>query len=186
MFTPGVAVAPQVIAAETAIRILEAGGNAIDAAVAGGFVQCVVDPVMCGLGGFGTLVYRQAATGDVHVVDFVSRAGSRVTEDQWASRALGRTSDQFGYRVAGNVNEVGYASIAVPGTVDGFGVSHQRWGRLPWSDLLQDAIRIAEDGFTVTESTADFWLRPAVEGRTDGPDRLQITTPSQRIYAPSG
>jgi gamma-glutamyltranspeptidase/glutathione hydrolase len=172
-------------AVEAAAEILMLGGSAIDAAIAAAFVQGVVDPIMCGPGGYAVLLHR-SASGTASVVDGSARAGSLVRPDQWADISLGPTIDRFGYRVAGNVNEVGYQSIAVPGTVDALGVAHARWGTIPWSLLLEPAIAIAAEGFVVTESTTDFWRRPATEGRTSGPDRLRHTEASARQFAPAG
>lgn len=182
----GAAVAPQVLAVEAAIEILRSGGNAIDAAVAAAFVQGVVDPIMCGPGGYAVLLHWSATDGSGTVVNGSARAGGLVRDDQWADIALGPTSDRFGYRVVGNANEVGYQSIAVPGTVDALGAAHARWGLLPWPRLLEPAIDLAATGFTVTESTADFWHRPATEGRTSGPDRVRYTPAAARLFAPSG
>lgn len=182
----GAAVAPQVHAVEAAVEVLGSGGNAVDAAVAAAFVQGVVDPIMCGPGGYAVLLHWSGTTGRATVVDGSARAGSLVREDQWADIALGPTSDRFGYRVAGNVNEVGYPSIAVPGTVDALGAAHARWGTVPWPRLLERAIDLAATGFTVTASTADFWQRPATEGRTSGPERVRFTPAAARQFAPSG
>jgi gamma-glutamyltranspeptidase/glutathione hydrolase len=182
----GAAVAPQVLAVEAAADILASGGSAMDAAVAAGFVQGVVDPVMCGPGGYGTLLHWDASTTEAAAVDGSARAGSLVRDDQWASASIGATSDRFGYLIEGNANEVGYTSIGVPGTVDLLGIAHERWGRIPWLNLLERAIDLAEHGFVVTESTADFWSRPSSEGRTDGPDRIRYTQASAEIFAPDG
>jgi gamma-glutamyltranspeptidase/glutathione hydrolase len=180
------AVAPQPLAADTAVEVLRLGGNAIDAAVAAGFVQGVVDPMMCGPGGYASLVASSALRGRAWAVDGSARAGSLVRADQWRDLAQGPAADRFGYLVAGNLNDVGYESIAVPGMVAALDEAHRRWGRLPWSVVLEPAIALAEDGFVVTQATTDFWMRPATEGRTGGAERLTFTQAARRVFAPSG
>src|SRR5579871_4361081 len=69
-------VAPQALAAEAGRDVLKRGGNAVDAAVTTAFVQGVVDPMMCGIGGSGVAAVYEARTGEVTVVDFYARAGS--------------------------------------------------------------------------------------------------------------
>jgi gamma-glutamyltranspeptidase/glutathione hydrolase len=119
-------------------------------------------------------------------VDGSARAGSLVRADQWQDRSQGPAADRFGYLVAGNVNDVGYESIAVPGMVAALGEAHRLWGRLPWSVVLEPAIALAEDGFVVTQATTDFWTRPATEGRTGGAERLTFTQAARQVFAPSG
>jgi gamma-glutamyltranspeptidase/glutathione hydrolase len=80
--TDGIVVCPQPIAAEAALEVLQDGGNAVDAIVAAALVQGVVDPLMCGLGGYGIMQVHDAATGDDHVVDFFSRAPGGIVEGQ--------------------------------------------------------------------------------------------------------
>ena len=74
----GVVVAPQPAAVETGAEILEQGGNAFDAAVAAGYMQMVVDPFMCGLGGWGAATLYDAGTSTFSHVGFWPRIGSRM------------------------------------------------------------------------------------------------------------
>ena len=73
----GMAVAPQPRAAEAAVEVLRNGGNAVDAAITAAFVQGIVDPLNCGLGGLGWMHIYDAASGEDLVFDFCSRAGSK-------------------------------------------------------------------------------------------------------------
>src|SRR5262249_40139044 len=86
----GIVVAPQPTAAAVGVDVLRAGGNAIDAALAAGFVQGVVDPFMGGIGGFGSLVVHDAKTGQSTVVGYHGRAGSLARPDIFANQVLGQ------------------------------------------------------------------------------------------------
>ena len=69
---------------EAAIQALERGGNVVDAAVAAAFVKMIVDPQMCGVGGFGVSHLYSAATGETTILDYPSPAGSLITCDDGA------------------------------------------------------------------------------------------------------
>jgi hypothetical protein len=114
----GMAVAPQVPAAEAAFQVLRDGGNAIDAAVTAAFVQMVVDPQNAGIAGFGVATIR-TADGDETVVDFNGTAGSKASPDMWQDIFIEQDWTGYGYHLEGNVNDVGYQSIMTPGTVAG-------------------------------------------------------------------
>ena len=182
----GVVVCPQVPAAEVGVSILNNGGNAIDAAIATGMVQGVIDPPMAGIGGFGVMLYYSADQQQVFGIDFPARAGRLVTPDQWHHLEIRALDDQYGYAVEGLVNDIGYQSVGVPGTVAGFGLAHELWGTMPWSELLQPAIVTAADGFRIPKSVHDFWLEPVGSGRASGFERMTATPPCRDIFAPSG
>ena len=155
----GVVVAPQPAAAEVGGEILRAGGNAYDAGVAALFMQAATDPFMCGIGGFGIGQVFVAQTGACHCVEFYGRAGRAVREDMWADRVR-ETAEGKSY-VEGWVNEVGYGSIGVPGTVAGMMEIHRRWGRMPWADLVRPAERFLRDGLPLYQYIADYFSYPA-------------------------
>jgi gamma-glutamyltranspeptidase/glutathione hydrolase len=181
----GVVVCSQVAAAEAGVETLRRGGNAVDAAIATAFLQCVIEPPMAGLGGFGAMVLTPPH-GPAAGLDFPSRAGGRTRPDQWTELAGDGFPDRFGYRVDGLLNDVGYQSVGVPGTVEGLGVAHARWGSLPWAALLEAAIRAAYEGFEVTKSVHDFWVEPMVPGRADGFARMTATPAAAALFAPGG
>lgn len=177
---------PQLQAAEAAISVLEEGGNAVDAAVCGAFVQMVVDPLMCGLGGFGVALCHDADSGTTHALDFSAAAGGATRPDQWEHLALGLLADGYGYSTVGHVNDVGHQAVGVPGAVDGLGTMHGRWGRIPWAEVLQPAIRAAADGFVVNRAVYDFWTEPGALGRPSGPERVTATEEAARLYTRDG
>src|SRR5258705_13334108 len=110
-----VIVAPQPQAAEIGLEVLRRGGNAVDAAVTCAFVQGVLDPQMCGIGGCGGMLVHTAAGGDA-LLEFYSTAGSRAREDQWERLFIREAADRYGYVLDRLGNDGGYQSVGVPGT----------------------------------------------------------------------
>jgi len=150
----GIVVAPQPRAAEAGADILRQGGNAFDAAVAAAFMQCAIDPFMCGVGGIGVAQIYDARLHETTVIDFYGRVGSRARADQWAG-LIRRTPTGRTY-VKGFANAIGYGSILIPGTVAGLAAVHAR-GQLPWRDLLQPAIAILREGFPLYAYIAEYF-----------------------------
>ena len=180
--TQAMIVAPQPIAAEAGLAVLAEGGNAVDAAIACAFVQAVVDPQMCGIGGCGAMVFHSAAERRTTVLEFYARAGSKVTPGMWENLLIRESADRYGYVLEGAVNDAGYQAVGVPGTVAGLAEAHARFGSKPWARLLEPAIAQARDGFEVTGNLWGAWTG------WDGPDtvpmrkRMRWTAESARIY----
>lgn len=144
----GMVVAKHPLAAEAGVEMLKKGGNAIDAAVAMGFAISVVEPMMSCLAGVGFMVIHLAQQGQSAVVEYPPRAPKAATPDMY--RVLERPSPGLSvYEVEGGANTDGYQAIAVPGTVAGLCLAHQRFGRLPLQQVLEPAIAYAADGFEV-------------------------------------
>jgi gamma-glutamyltranspeptidase/glutathione hydrolase len=179
--------APQVEAAFEGSEVLRRGGNAADALVTAALVQGIVDPHRCGIGGFGcaTIWFRKDRSGSgpgrALSVDFHGRVGSRATPDQWAPIFIQPAEDGFGYLVEGRVNDVGYGALTVPGMLAGLGEIHERFGTVPWSDLVEHAAPYAERGFRVPKEIAEFWRRPGLCGRVSTYDRLSLTPAGRAI-----
>ena len=178
-------VCPQPVAAEAGRDVLRGGGNAVDAAVATALVQGVIDPMMCGIGGSGVMLVH-LADGRQEVIEFYARAGSDVREDQWEHLYLREASDRYGYVLEGWVNDCGYQSVGVPGTVAGLAEALRRHGTMSWADAIQPGLAVARRGMEVTGNVRAFWT-------TDyGPDvapsvaRIQWTPEAARIYTRSG
>lgn len=178
----GIAVAPQPPAVETAVKTLKNGGNAIDAAVSAAFVQMIVDPQMCGVAGFGVANVR-AADGRQLVIDFNGTAGSKARPDMWVNIVREMDWTGYGYHLEGQVNDVGYQAIMTPGTVAGMAETLRRFGTISWSEALQPAIQIAEEGFLVPMVLWRGWNVPgAAIGRISMKERLQATPGSKQLY----
>src|SRR5207302_2330962 len=120
------------------------------------FCQGVLDPQMCGIGGSGVMLLHLAG-GAQEVIEFHARAGSQVLEDQWESIFIREAADRYGYVLEGWVNDVGYQSVGVPGTVAGLHEALSRFGTIAWADAIAPAIPLARDGFPVTGYMHGYW-----------------------------
>lgn len=131
------------LASEVGARILRRGGNAVDAAVATQFALAVVNPEAGNIGGGGFLVARMA-DGTTAALDFREAAPLAASRDMYLD-AQGRPTDR---------SLVGPLAAGVPGSVAGMWEAHRRFGTLPWAELLQPAIDLA-DGVVVEERLAE-------------------------------
>ena len=177
----GMVVAPQPQAVEGGVQVLQAGGNAVDAAVVAAFLQGVVSPLSCGIGGFGQmLIYLE---GETMVLDFHAKAGSKVTPDMWKDLVQEEHRDDLVYLLEGDVNEIGYQSIMVPGTVLGLYEALTRYGTWRWRDALRSAIQLARDGWLVTQPLGGPAVPP---NRVGSLDKLAYSPDGCRIYLRNG
>ncbi len=161
-------------ASEAGLSILRQGGNAVDAAVATAFAISVVEPYAAGIGGGGFLLLSQAKTGEIRALDFRERAPLRATRNMYLD-AQGKV------RPKASID--GYLAVGVPGTVAGlYQVQHQ-YGRLPWQTVVAPAIRLAQEGFVVTE----IFVKLA-QGRKqlilNNPGARQVFTRNGAMYQP--
>jgi gamma-glutamyltranspeptidase/glutathione hydrolase len=178
----GIVVCPQPRAADVGAEVLRRGGTAFDAALATAFCQMVQDPFMCGLGGMGTLQYLRPATGEHGMIDFHTRAGSKVAPGMWAAESKGR-SEISGYALFEDFRaELGYGAIMTPGTVAGFARFHERFCTWDWADLLAPAIRMAREGVQVTSFLHDFLTRKPMPGLPTGKQRVTTTRACAALY----
>jgi gamma-glutamyltranspeptidase/glutathione hydrolase len=137
------------IAGEAGARVLAAGGNAVDAAVATGFALAAVEPWNSGLGGVGFMLVYLAKQNRVQVVDFgpVSPRGLNPADYPLTG---GYTTDLFTWpTVQDDRNVHGPLSIAVPGHVDGLGLALEKFGTMPFAAIMQPAIELADLGLAV-------------------------------------
>ena len=179
-------VAPQPLAVEAGAQVLADGGNAVDAAVTAAFTQGVTDPQMCGIGGFGSLHYFEAATGRHHVLQFLGTAGSLTRDSMWADLIEEEYRIGYGFRLRGYENDIGWQSVATPGTVAGLGEAHHRWGTRAWTSILAPATRLADEGFVLTPILTDRWRRPGTPGFALPLWRITNTLAAQRIFTKGG
>ena len=180
----GMIVSLQPDAVEAGAEVLRAGGNAVDAALACAFVQTVVDPLMCGVAGFGSMQLYLPDRGVHEVLDFHGRVPAAATPDMWQDRIVGETDDGFGFVLEGAVNDLGYQSITTPGTLKALGEVHERHASLAWRDVVAPAIAIARGGFVVTPGVHGYWTRSVdnVPGRVGIVERLAFSEYGRRIY----
>jgi gamma-glutamyltranspeptidase/glutathione hydrolase len=149
----GVVAAAHELTAEAGVQMLQRGGNAVDAAVAAQFVASVVEPAMCGLGGHGFLALYDAAHQETTVIDWQTKLPRGVREDMFELEE--GTAGVFGWRkVKDNVQSLGYLAAETPATVQAMWETHQRYGRLPWPELIESAIPLAEEGIAADTGMA--------------------------------
>jgi gamma-glutamyltranspeptidase/glutathione hydrolase len=136
------AAAANPLAAAAGRDVLRKGGSAVDAAIAIQFVLNLVEPQSSGIGGGAFMVHWDETTKSVSTLD------GRETAPQAArpNRFLGPDGKPMKFVDA----VVGGRSVGVPGTLRLLEAAHQRWGKLPWPELLAPAIKLAEDGFTIS------------------------------------
>ena len=135
--------------AEAGVRIMQQGGNAIDALVAAAFVGFVVEPASCGIGGYGRLSMYSAAREEFITIDHYVRAPLNARPDLYQ---LDTDSEWHYYghpKTKGLKAEKGYLSPAVPGAVAGMCAAHEMLGKLPLAQVLGPAIEIAEAGLSI-------------------------------------
>jgi gamma-glutamyltranspeptidase/glutathione hydrolase len=140
----GVVVSATDIASDIGADILSRGGNAVDAAVATAFALAVTYPFAGNIGGGGFMVVR-TPDGKATTFDYRERAPLKSTPTMY----LSEKGD-----IDGRLTAAGYLAPGVPGTVRGMALAHQRFGKLPWREVVQPAVDIASRGFLMPASLA--------------------------------
>src|SRR5213594_2992282 len=133
----GMVVSAEVRATQAGVEILKNGGNAVDAAVAVGFVLAVTHPSAGNLGGGGFMLIRSEKTGEALMIDY----------REMAPRGAGRTmyQDRDGH-VLEDASTIGYRAIGVPGTVAGLTFALEKYGTMKLAQVLAPAITLARNG----------------------------------------
>ena len=122
------------------LSMLRKGGNAVDAAVATTFAISVVEPFSAGIGGGGFLLLKWGS--ETKALDFRERAPQKADRNMYL--------DNTG-KVLPNASINGHLAVAVPGTVAGLYEVHRRYGKLSWQEVVAPAIKLARDGFVVSD-----------------------------------
>src|SRR5579864_731905 len=147
------------LASQAGVEILQAGGNAVDAAVATGFALAVVHSPAGNIGGGGFMLIRMA-DGKSHFLDYREKAPAAATRDMYL--------DAQGNVIEG-ASEYGYKAIGVPGSVAGMVTAEKKFGKLTLKQVIAPAIKLARDGFTLTWDEArelhDSYLAKFPESR---------------------
>ena len=141
----GVVVTQHYLATEIGENILAQGGNAYDAAIAVGFALAVVLPRAGNIGGGGFMVIYDEDSNETYAIDYREKAPAASFRDMYLDE-----NGEFDILKS----TFGYNAIGVPGTVHGFWSVHQRFGSLPWADLIHPAIILAERGFVMSDYMA--------------------------------
>ncbi len=125
------------LASRAGVEMMQAGGNAVDAAVATGFALAVVHPQAGNLGGGGFMLIRMA-DGNTRFIDYREKAPAAATANMYL--------DPHG-NVIENASLVGYKAVGVPGSVAGLAYALKTYGKLPLERVIAPAIKLARDGF---------------------------------------
>jgi gamma-glutamyltranspeptidase/glutathione hydrolase len=133
------------LASQVGVEILQAGGNAVDAAVATGFALAVVHPAAGNIGGGGFMLIRMA-DGKTHFLDYREKAPAAATPTMYL--------DEHGNVIEG-ASEIGYKAIGVPGSVAGMVYAEQHYGKLRLKQVMDPAIKLARDGYALTWAEAE-------------------------------
>jgi gamma-glutamyltranspeptidase/glutathione hydrolase len=133
----GMVVSVSAPATAIGVDVLRRGGNAVDAAVAVAFALAVTWPEAGNIGGGGFMLVYPCGKAQPVVIDYRESAPAAASRDMFAHGPL-----------------LAYRLVGVPGTVRGLALAHQRFGKLPWHDLVRPAVRLAEDGFAVNTALA--------------------------------
>ena len=164
----GIVATSQTLASAAGVKILESGGNAIDAAIAANAVMGLVEPTGNGIGGDLFAIVYDAKTGKLHGLN----------ASGWAPSGL--TAEFLNSKNEQKMPERGIWSVTVPGAVAGWDALHSRFGRMKWTELFTPAIYYAEEGFPVTDIIGQSWSWDR------GLKVLTMYPSSSKLYVPSG
>ena len=140
----GMVVTDEELGSQAGVEILKRSGNAVDAAVATAFALAVVEPSAGNIGGGGFMLIR-LADGKTTFLDYRETAPGKATRDMYIGKD-GKLDEE--------ASVIGYRSVAVPGTVAGLELALKTYGTMKLADVMAPAIRLAEEGFVVSEKLA--------------------------------
>lgn len=145
----GVVAAQHFGAAQAGSKVLDAGGNAMDAAIVTALVLSTAEPWLSGIGGGGFLLHADGKTGAVETLDFNVVASRHLSAEDYPLRD-GEGGNWFNWPgVKDDRNLRGYSSICIPGSIDGFAAALERHGSISFADALEPAIEAAERGLEI-------------------------------------
>lgn len=164
----GIVATSQTLASAAGVKILEAGGSAVDAAIAANAVLGVVEPTGNGMGGDLFAIVYEAKTGKLYGLNSSGWAPSGLTPEFLAGK--GETT----------MPQKGIWSVTVPGAVAGWDALHKKFGRTRWAELFAPAMYYANEGFPLTEFIAQGW-NSAASAKT-----LTVHPNAAKTYMPRG
>ena len=175
-------VAPQPEPTEAGADVLREGGNAVDAGIACALVQGVVDPMMCGIAGFGSCGIYMPGKKFHGYIDAHAPAPLGARPDMWANLIESEARDGYGFILQGRVNDIGYKSICAPANLKMYYEAHKEHGSLPWSRIVEPAIAWAESGWTVRPHVHYWWSDDGAFGRAPNHERTRFTPAARALY----
>ncbi len=174
----GVVAAAHPLASEAGLKILQLGGNAVDAAVATSFAISVLRPQSTGIGGGGFLLLYRKEEEKVHVLDFRERAPAAASVNMYVNADGSIKSYNYAGKAVGPASSDGPLSVGIPGLIAGLIEVHKKYGTLPLHTIMAPAIAIAENGFEVYPH-----LAKSIERRKHV---LETSELSRKIFLPNG
>src|SRR6516225_7978688 len=174
----GVIAAQACSAGAAGIAVLDAGGSAVDAAVATALALAAVEPWNSGLGGIGFMVVQQAGTERAEVVDFGPISPSGLDPAAFPLTGEMRTELFTWPQVVGDRNMHGPLSFMIPSAVRGYALALERFGRMPWRELVSPAVSLARVGLPVDWFTTVKVASAAAD--------LRRYEESRRVWLPDG
>ena len=156
----------QALASAAGLRVLQTGGNAVDAAVTAAAVLAVIEPSMNGIGGDLFAIVSDGTTGQIHGLDASGRSPAAATPAAFAARGLTE------------MPAAGPLSVDVPGVVSGWEALLTRFGTIGFGAALAPAIGYARDGFPVAELMANEWR--------DAVTKLSADAAAMATFLPTG
>ncbi|MYB08288.1 MAG: gamma-glutamyltransferase [Gemmatimonadetes bacterium] len=132
-------------ASEAGARVLSAGGNAVDAAIATGLALAVTHPTAGNIGGGGFMVIR-FPDGGATAIDFREKAPLKAHPEMFVGE-----DGEYSYQI----HHRSHLAVGVPGTVAGFALAHEKYGNAEWRDLVEPSVTLARDGFVVSDRLAN-------------------------------
>ena len=143
------------LATKAGMDILENGGNAFDAAIAVASTLNVVEPMMSGIGGYGTILIYDATNKKIRFLNPSGRFPAKTNTDMMREPTVNYLK-----------NRVGPKSISTPGNLNAWEEMHNKYGNMAWVDLFKSAIKYSESGFSITPGTAR-WINRAFADFSD-------------------
>ncbi len=143
---------------EAGVNIMHKGGNAIDAAVAAAFTDCVVEPAMNGIGGEGVMTIH-LESGENIIIDYVGRPSKNASIHMYELKDTKESGWMGWKKVKDDENILGFKAMTVPGTIAGLCEALERYGTMDLETVTQHAIRTAENGFIMNWWTAGSIFR---------------------------
>ena len=171
----GAAATAHPLATQAAIEILKAGGSAVDAAICANAVLGFGEPISCGVGGDCFVMLWDPKLRKVVGLNGSGRSPKALTLAEQRKRANAK----------GVINTHGAVSVSVPGAVDAWWSLHQRYGKLPWKDLFQPAIRHAEEGAPIVQNVA-FYVGNSYRIFTNPDAHIEEVENFKKVWAPEG
>jgi gamma-glutamyltranspeptidase/glutathione hydrolase len=163
----GMAATSQPLATQAALRILREGGSAMDAAIAANAVLGLVEPASCGIGGDIFAIVWDAKTQKLHGFNGSGRSPKSLDMDYFTSRGMNR------------IPLFGPLPVSTPGTVDGWFMMHEKFGKLPMTEILAPAIEYGREGFPVSEVIA-YEMATNYQNKVDFPGFAETYLPNGR------